>query len=79
MQSQRRVYDARKAGHFQAEVVPVIVKDRKGDLTVDQDEFPRADTSLESLAKLRPAFTSVRNRLKSLVSFPLSYYYYFSF
>ena len=69
LQSQRRVEEAQKAGHFLTEVVPVIVKDRKGNLTVDRDEFPRADTSLESLAKLRPAFTPVRN-LISNTSFP---------
>ena len=42
---------------FENEIVPVIVKDRKGNETiVDQDEHPRPDTSLEKLAKLRPIF-----------------------
>ena len=61
LQSQRRADEAQKAGNFRDEIVTVIVKDRKGDLSIDQDEFPRSDTSLDSLAKLRPAFTSVGN------------------
>src|SRR6185437_14615808 len=39
-----------------AEVAPVTIKDRKGDITVDTDEYPRAGTTVETLAKLRPAF-----------------------
>lgn len=59
LQSQSRVDEAQKAGKFHDEIVPVIVKDRKGDLSIDQDEFPRPETSLVSLAKLRPAFIPV--------------------
>lgn len=45
------------AGRFKEEIVPVEVKGRKGAVTVfDTDETPRRDTSLEALAKLRPAF-----------------------
>jgi acetyl-CoA C-acetyltransferase len=45
-------------GKFKAEIVPVPVPQRKGDpVIVDQDEGPRADTTLEKLAKLRPVFT----------------------
>jgi acetyl-CoA C-acetyltransferase len=44
-------------GSFKAEITPVPVKDRKGNVTlVDTDEAVRADTSLEALAKLKPAF-----------------------
>lgn len=57
--SQQRVDDARKKGKFLAEITPVIVKDRKGDKIMDCDEFPRPDTSVSSLAKLRPAFSDV--------------------
>ncbi len=41
---------------FQAEIVPVEIEGRKGTTVVDKDEGPRADTSIEALAKLRPAF-----------------------
>ncbi len=53
--SQQRAADAIKNGRFADEITPVAVKHRKGDIVVDADEYPR-DTSLESLAKLRPAF-----------------------
>ncbi len=56
LQSQQRAAAAQSAGHFAAEIVPVTVKSRKGEIVVDQDEFIRADTSAEGLARLRPAF-----------------------
>lgn len=57
VQSQKRAAAAIKAGRFQDELVPVEVPQRKGDpLVVDTDEHPKADTTLEGLAKLRPAF-----------------------
>lgn len=54
--SQNRAEAAQKAGKFQEEIVPVTIKERKGDKVVDQDEYIRAGTTLEMLAKLRPAF-----------------------
>jgi acetyl-CoA C-acetyltransferase len=54
--SQRRFAAAQKAGHFDAEIVPVTVKGRKGDEIFNRDEAPRPDTTVETLAKLRPAF-----------------------
>ena len=54
--SQVKAENAIKAGKFKDEIVPVEIKDRKGNVTVfDTDEHPRK-TSLEKLAKLRPAF-----------------------
>jgi acetyl-CoA C-acetyltransferase len=47
---------AADAGKFKAEIAPVTVKSRKAEIVVDQDESIRRDTSLEALAKLRPAF-----------------------
>ena len=56
-ESHRRAVAAWDAGKFAAEVCAVEVKDRKGNVTViDRDEGPRADTTAESLARLRPAF-----------------------
>jgi acetyl-CoA C-acetyltransferase len=54
--SQQKTEAAQKAGKFKDEIVPVVVPDRKGDITVDTDEFPRAATTKETLAKLKPAF-----------------------
>ncbi|WP_332687907.1 acetyl-CoA C-acetyltransferase [Devosia sp.] len=54
--SQQKAAAAQQAGRFQAEITPVTVKTRKGDVVVDSDEYIRADTSAEALAKLRPAF-----------------------
>ena len=44
------------SGRFKEEIVPVIVKSRKGEVAVDTDEHPRRDISRESLAKLKPVF-----------------------
>jgi len=54
--SQLRFSAAQKAGHFDAEIVPVTVKGRKGEEIFDRDEAPRPDTTVEILAKLKPAF-----------------------
>ncbi|MGW3484227.1 acetyl-CoA C-acetyltransferase [Rhodococcus indonesiensis] len=55
VQSHQRAVAAQKNGVFAQEIVPVEVPQRKGEpLVVDTDEHPRADTSVESLAKLRP-------------------------
>ncbi|MBN8970334.1 MAG: acetyl-CoA C-acetyltransferase [Rhizobiales bacterium] len=54
--SQQKAEAAQKAGKFKDEIVPFVVKGRKGDVTVDTDEYPRHGASLESMAKLRPAF-----------------------
>ena len=54
--SQEKAETAQKAGRFDDEIVPVTYSTRKGDVTVDTDEHPRHGTSLEDLAKLRPAF-----------------------
>ncbi len=55
--SQNRAEAAQKAGRFAAEIVPVIVKGRKGDTVVDQDEYIRHGATLDSVSGLRPAFT----------------------
>ncbi len=55
--SQRKAIAAIAAGKFKAEIVPVEIPQRKGDpLIFDTDEHPRAETTLEGLAKLKPAF-----------------------
>ncbi len=55
--SQQRVEAAQKAGRFKAEIVPIAIPQKKGDPVVfDTDEFPRHGTTVEGLAKLRPAF-----------------------
>lgn len=54
--SHQKAVSATQEGRFKDEIVPVTVKGRKGDVIVDTDEGPRADTSEETLGKLRPAF-----------------------
>ncbi|RUL51770.1 thiolase family protein [Lysinibacillus antri] len=56
-ESQQRAKRAIEENRFQEEIVPVELKDRKGNVTVfDKDEHPRPDTTLEKLAQLRPIF-----------------------
>jgi acetyl-CoA C-acetyltransferase len=56
-QSQMKAVAAIEAGKFKAEIVPVEIPQKKGDPKIfDTDEHPRADTTLEGLAKLKPAF-----------------------
>jgi len=54
--SQQKAEAAQKAGRFKEEIVPVTIKGRKGDQVIDADEYPRHGTTLEAVAKLRPAF-----------------------
>jgi len=54
--SQARAEAAQKTSRFRDEIVPVKIATRKGDLVVDADEYPKHGTTLETLAKLRPAF-----------------------
>ena len=59
LRSHQKAVEAQEAGKFKLEIVPVQIPGRKGELTVvDKDECPRKDTSLEVLAKLKPAFKS---------------------
>jgi acetyl-CoA C-acetyltransferase len=55
--SQNKAEAAQKAGRFKDEIAPVTVASRKGDVVVDQDEYIRAGTTLDAVAKLRPAFS----------------------
>jgi acetyl-CoA C-acetyltransferase len=54
--SQQKAEAAQKTGKFKDEIVPVKVSTRKGDVIVDQDEYPKHGTTLDGLKKLRPAF-----------------------
>jgi 3-oxoadipyl-CoA thiolase len=58
LRSHEKAVAAAQAGRFHAELVPVIVAERKGERVVAADEGPRPDTSLERLAALKPAFTA---------------------
>ncbi|MBB5694182.1 acetyl-CoA C-acetyltransferase [Muricoccus pecuniae] len=55
--SQRKAGEAMKSGRFREEITPVTVKGRKGDTVVENDEYPKPETTLEILQKLRPAFS----------------------
>jgi acetyl-CoA C-acetyltransferase len=55
--SHQKALSAIDAGKFKAEIVPIEIRDRKGNVTIfDTDETPRRDTTLEALSRLRPAF-----------------------
>jgi acetyl-CoA C-acetyltransferase len=57
LRSHQKAVEAQEAGRFAAEIVPVEITGRRGEVTVvDRDESPRKDTSLEALAKLKPVF-----------------------
>lgn len=55
--SQQRAEAAINGGKFKDEIVPVVIKTRKGETVFEQDEFPRAGVTAEALAGLRPAFS----------------------
>jgi acetyl-CoA C-acetyltransferase len=55
--SQQKAEAAQKADRFKDEILPIILKTRKGDEIVGADEYPRHGTTIETLGKLRPAFT----------------------
>ena len=56
LRSQQEAKRALDAGYLAEEIVPVEVKTRKGTVQVDRDDHPRPETTLEGLAKLKPAF-----------------------
>ncbi len=56
LESHEKALAAIEAGRFKPEIVPVEVPSKKGATTVDTDESPRADTNLDALGKLKPAF-----------------------
>jgi acetyl-CoA C-acetyltransferase len=56
VESQHRAVQAIADGKFKDEIVPVVIPSKKGDIVVDTDEYPKANATLEGLAKLRPAF-----------------------
>ncbi|WP_269515502.1 acetyl-CoA C-acetyltransferase [Brevundimonas subvibrioides] len=55
--SQHKAEAAQTSGKFDEEIVPVVIAGKKGDVTVDRDEYIRHGATLESMEKLRPAFT----------------------
>jgi acetyl-CoA C-acetyltransferase len=54
--SQQKAEAAQKAGRFKDEILPVEIPQKKGSFLVDQDEYPKHGTTMESLSSLRPAF-----------------------
>lgn len=54
--SQNKAEAAQKVGRFADEIIPFVIQTRKGDVTVDADEYIRHGATMEAMAKLRPAF-----------------------
>lgn len=61
LRSQQLATQAINNGEFVDEIVPVTISSRKGEIIFKQDEYPKADSSIEGLAKLRPAFKKEGN------------------
>jgi acetyl-CoA C-acetyltransferase len=55
--SQNKAEAAQKAGKFKDEITPFTISTRKGDVVVDADEYPKHGTTMDAVAKLRPAFS----------------------
>ncbi|WP_028996028.1 acetyl-CoA C-acyltransferase family protein [Azonexus hydrophilus] len=56
VESQRRAAAAQDAGYFQSQIVPIVKQTRKGDVVFDADEYIKRGTTMETLAKMKPAF-----------------------
>lgn len=56
VESQRRAAAAIAAGHFKSQIVPIVKQTKKGEVVFDTDEHVKANTTMESLGKLKPAF-----------------------
>jgi len=56
VESQKRAAAAQAAGYFKSQIVPITLKSRKGDVVFDADEHLKPATTMESLAKMKPAF-----------------------
>ncbi len=56
VESQKRAAAAQAAGYFKSQIVPITLKSRKGDVVFDTDEHLKPATTMESLAKMKPAF-----------------------
>jgi acetyl-CoA C-acetyltransferase len=54
--SQNKAEAAQAAGRFKDEIIPYVIQTRKGDVTVDNDEYIRAGATMDAMTKLRPAF-----------------------
>ncbi|GCE35785.1 acetyl-CoA acetyltransferase [Sporomusaceae bacterium FL31] len=55
-ESQTKAVQAIASGAFRNEIVPITIKGKKGELVFDTDEYPKADTTVEKLSALKPAF-----------------------
>ncbi|MHC1684771.1 MAG: acetyl-CoA C-acetyltransferase [Clostridiaceae bacterium] len=54
--SQQKAENAIKSGEFKEEIIPVVIKTKKGEIVFDTDEFPRFGNTMEALSKLKPIF-----------------------
>lgn len=60
LESQKRAANAQNNCIFKDEIIPIEVKVRRNTIVFDTDEYPKHNTTLESLSSLKPAFKSVR-------------------
>lgn len=72
--SQQKAQVAITAGYFNKEIIPVTVTNRKQSVIISSDEFPKADTTIEALGKLRPVFLKVNKHINLYINFFFSFY-----
>ncbi len=66
--SQMKCAAAQRAGFFAGEITPVTIAGRKGDIIIENDEHPRADTTLEGLGKLKTPFRSPNSGMSTVTA-----------
>ena len=58
LESHQRAVAAQQAGRFDGEIIPVVIRSKKGEVTIDTDEHPRPGLTIEALANLKPLFAA---------------------
>lgn len=67
LESQKRAADAQNNGIFKDEIIPIEIKTRRNTIVFDTDEYPKHNTTLESLSTLKPVFKPVRHFIKNFM------------
>ncbi|CAK8686418.1 unnamed protein product [Clavelina lepadiformis] len=67
LSSQRKAGQAQKEGKFKKEIVSVMVKSKRSEVTFEEDEFPKPNSDMESLAHLKPVFVSPADKEKGII------------
>lgn len=74
LESQKRAADAQNNGIFKDEIIPIEIKTRRNTIVFDTDEYPKHNTTLESLSALKPVFKQVRHFSKNFMKIKIKYF-----